>query len=552
MTPPVENDPVGNDPVGNSPVQGEAMGTGAGATTPLLRRVSRPALALGSGALVALSLPPWGFWPLALIGIALFDLTLRDTTSRGALVRRGWLFGAGWMFLGMGWMIQLTGPGYIVAAAVFAGFHAFAAAIGTTFGSSGRWSVLARPVAHTLVEALRFSFPFGGVPLATLGMSQVGGPLVGVVRVGGVILLTWLTFQLGFAIVPGVRDALRQMKVSAADIPVDEPENAGDTGRVATLALCLAVATLAVAAVAPQGSDTGETLRIAVVQGGGEQGTRALDVPSIVVTERHLDATRTIEADPDLDLVFWPENTIDVENFETSQEAAMIVAEADRLGVPIAVGLTEDVRVDGKRRYTNAHVVVTPDGEIFSRYDKVRRVPFGEYVPLRSVIERFSSAVDQVGSAIAGTTPAVLDLPDGQRLATVISWEVFFGGRAREGVALGAGVVVNPTNGASYTGTIVQTQQVASSRLRAIETGRWVVQASPTGFSAFVSPDREVLDRTGQREQAVITRDVPLRDGSTWYVTLGDRPFIFALLIAMIGLLAMDVRSRRSGSPDRR
>jgi apolipoprotein N-acyltransferase len=137
-------------------------------------------------------------------------------------------------------------------------------------------------------------------------------------------------------------------------------------------------------------------------------------------------------------------------------------------------------------------------------------------------------------------------------LATVISWEVFFGGRAREGVALGAEMIVNPTNGASYTGTIVQTQQIASSRLRAIETGRWVAQAAPTGFSAFVSPDGEVVERTGQREQVVITRDIPLREGSTWYVSLGHRPFIVALLIALIALLALDVRSRRSTSQDRR
>ena len=508
----------------------------------LLERAAGPALALGAGTLVALSLPPWGFWPLAFVGIALFDLTLSDTTGRAGRARLGWLFGAGWMFLGMGWMIQLTGPGYVVAAAVFAGFHALAAAIGTTSAAGGHWSVLARPIAHTLVEALRFSFPFGGVPLATLGISQVGGPLSDVVRVGGVVLLTWVTFQFGFAIVPAIRTAMSR---AASD-------EAPSTRRTVTVALCLAVATVTASAVAPSGTDTGETLRIAAVQGGGEQGTSALDVPSIVVTERHIEATRSIAPDPDLDLVLWPENTIDVETFETSDVVPLIVAEADRLGVPVAVGLTEDVRVDGKRRFTNAHVVVTPDGEIFSRYDKVRRVPFGEYVPLRSVIERVSSAVDRVGDAVAGETPAVLELPDGQRLATVISWEVFFGGRAREGVALGAEVVVNPTNGASYTGTIVQTQQIASSRLRAIETGRWVVQVAPTGFSAFVSPDGDVLDRTTQREQRVITRDIPLREGSTWYVSLGDRPFIVALLIALIAVLALDVRSRRSVSPGRR
>jgi len=483
---------------------------------------------------------------LAFIGIALFDLTLVGTTTRSARARRGLLFGAGWMFLGMGWMIQLTGPGYVAASVIFALFHATAGAIGLTSAANGRWSVLTRPLAHALVEALRLSFPFGGVPLATLGMSQVGGPLSDVVRVGGVVLLTWVTFQFGFAIVPGIRAAMRRIDTD------DAGAEGARSDRAVSIALCLAIAAVAASVVAPTGSDTGESLRIAVVQGGGEQGTSALDVASIVVTERHLAATATIDVDADLDLVFWPENTIDVVTFETSDVVPLIVAEARRLGVPIAVGLTEDVEVDGKRRFTNAHVVVTPEGDIFSRYDKVRRVPFGEYVPLRSVIERFSSAVDRVGDAVAGETPAVLELPDGQRLATVISWEVFFGGRAREGVALGSEMVVNPTNGSSYTGTIVQTQQVASSRLRAIETGRWVAQAAPTGFSAFVSPDGEVLDRTSQREQRVIMRDVPLREGTTWYVSLGDRPFIVALLIALAAVLALDVRSRRSASPDRR
>jgi len=472
---------------------------------------------------VALSLPPWGFWPLAFVGIALFDLTIDDDAPRRTRARQGWLFGAGWMFLGMGWMVQLTGPGYVVAAAIFAGFHGAA----TAFGPSGPWRIFGRAAAHTLVEALRFSFPFGGVPLATLGMSQVGGPLAGVVRVGGVILLTYVVFQASLAVAAEIR--LR-----------NDPDR-----RTRIAALTTVVLIVSAAVVAPLGRATGDTLRIAVVQGGGEQGTSALDVPSSVVTERHLAATAQVAADPDLDLVLWPENTIDVVSFEESDLVDQIASEAARLGVPIAVGLTEDVVIDGRRRFTNAQVVVAPDGELFSRYDKVRRVPFGEYVPLRSVIEQLSSAVDRVGDAVQGDTPAILDLPTGERLATVISWEVFFGGRAREGVKLGADAVINPTNGASYTGTIVQTQQVASSRLRAIETGRWLVQAAPTGFSAFVSPDGEVVERTGQREQVVITRDIELRTGRTWYVSLGDAPFIGAL-VALLAATSVLNRRRRA------
>ena len=96
---------------------------------------------------------------------------------------RGWLFAAAWMLPGMAWMWSLTVPGYFAAVAVFAGFHAVAA----TVSPQGPWRVIGRPAAHTLAETLRLFFPFGGVPLATLPIGQSDGPLVGVVRVGGVV-----------------------------------------------------------------------------------------------------------------------------------------------------------------------------------------------------------------------------------------------------------------------------------------------------------------------------------------------------------------------------
>jgi apolipoprotein N-acyltransferase len=141
----------------------------------------------------------------------------------------------------------------------------------------------------------------------------------------------------------------------------------------------------------------------------------------------------------------------------------------------------------------------------------------------------------------------VLDLPDGTRLAVAISWEVFFGGRVREGVKHGGEVVINPTNGASYTGTILQTQQVASSRLRAIETGRWLVQASPTGFSEIVTPDGDVIDRTAVSERAIVRGSVERRTGRTWYVNLGDAPFIAALILVFAASWAA-ARVRRASA----
>ena len=199
--------------------------------------------------------------------------------------------------------------------------------------------------------------------------------------------------------------------------------------------LVTAVVVLAVSFVAPSGRDTGADLDVAAVQGGGEQGTSALDEPSEVVTARHLDATRTIEAGDGLEVSWlWPENVIDTVDFATSTERAEVAAEAQRLGVPIAVGVTEDV-AGQPGRFFNAQVIVRPDGAVTSRYDKVRRVPFGEYVPLRGLLEALGAPIEEVPSdAVAGTGPAVLDLPDGTRLAVAISWEVFFGGRVREGV----------------------------------------------------------------------------------------------------------------------
>ena len=513
-------------------------------------RLARPALALGAGALTAFSLPPWGFWPLAIVGVLLFDISLGVTPTRRERLRLGAFFGAGWMYLGMGWMVQLTLPGYIAACLIFASLHGVAAMAAPT----GPWRVIARPAAHTLVEALRFSFPFGGVPLATLGISQVAGPLSGIARVGGVIVITWVVFQIGFALADR-RTALWNLPAALAKQDWSVLPNAlGRAGVVLVIALSL---------VAPSGRSTGETLDVAAVQGGGEQGTSALEVPSSLVTQRHLDATATIPTGTDLDLVLWPENTIDIndrrateifEDFSNSDIRGQVAAEADRLGSPIAVGITEDApAADGQRRYTNAQIMVLPDGELGTRYDKVRRVPFGEYVPLRGALEKVTSAVDVVGEAVAGTERAYLDLPataehGSVRMATVISWEVFFGGRAREGVTDGATVILNPTNGASYTGTIVQTQQVASSRLRAIETGRWVVQAAPTGFTAIINANGDVLQRTSVSEQRVIYATVDLRTGDTWYVSVGDGPFIWLFGLVFAASVLLSRRSLRSAA----
>jgi len=472
--------------------------------------------ALGSGALVAFSLPPWGWWPLACIGIAIFArITASGITRKRTQFLLGTIFAFGWFAPGMCWMWFLTPPGYVIAVILFAAFHGVASVV----GSRSMYPLVALPLAHALAETFRFSFPFGGVPLASLAISQSASPLVGIVRIGGPLLLTFCVLQIGFA--------LSQLVVAP------KMKHLAVFGAIVALVVCAGI-------VAPNGSDTGETRTIAAVQGGGPQGTLAINTNPRDVVERHLAATRAITS-TNLDMVIWPENVIDVADFYASAERTEIAEQAARLNAPFVVGITEDMNA---RYFTNAQIVVNEDGTLGDRYDKVRRVPFGEFVPLRGLLETLGAPVDRIPrDALAGSDIAHLKVDD-TTVGVVISWEVFFSGRANEGVEAGGSVLVNPTNGSSYTGTILQTQQIASSRLRAIENGRWLVQVSPTGFSAFISPTGEVFDRTGVSEQRVLERTISLRSGRTLYSNLGDLPFI-VLMVAVLGSLAFIARKRR-------
>ncbi len=135
-------------------------------------------------------------------------------------------------------------------------------------------------------------------------------------------------------------------------------------------------------------------------------------------------------------------------------------------------------------------------------------------------------------------------------MGVVISWEVFFPTRARDAIDNGGEVLLNPTNGSSYWLTIVQSQQVASSRLRAIETGRWTLQAAPTGFSAIVTPDGEVTQRTGISEQAVLEQTIQKRQGQTISTIVGPWPTLaWAVLSHRRRLVPPAPPPRRRGRP---
>ncbi len=478
------------------------------------QRLLTSAAAVATGVMMAAALPPWGWWPLAFVALAAFDRLLADEDT-GSRFRRGMLVGLGLYVPSLFWLVDMTIPGYAIAVVAYAALWGVAAMI-VPAAAPARWVAL--PGAVAAVELLRWSWPFGGVPLSSLAVGQVAGPLAPVLRVGGTLLLVEVTVVVGVVIAALVARRWRAAGVGA-------------------LAVAAAVG---FAAVAPQGHQVG-TIDVALVQGGGKQGTRAADTDERKVFERHLAASELIETP--VDLVVWPEDVVDtegpvVDNVEGDELSDL----AQRLDAPVIAGVVEGV---DRERFRNASVVFNPDGTVGDRYDKVHRVPFGEYVPLRSLLEPFGGSDLTSRDATVGERPAELDTPAGE-MAVAISWEVFFGDRVREGVQDGADVVLNPTNGSSFTGTLVQTQQVASSQMRAIESGRWVLQVAPTGFSAVVEPDGTVDQRTAVSEQAVLRATVGTRQGTTLYTRYGLLAGVLGAVASLVlGRGLWSVRARR-------
>jgi apolipoprotein N-acyltransferase len=495
-------------------VTSTATAPAAAAAAPGRRPVLAPVLAVASGLAIAASMPPWGWWPLALVGLAGVDRLLAGQPGRRRFGRM-WLVAAAWLYPAMLWMADLTLPGYLVAGAFYAAYFGVAAVV--TPPGGGRRLVL--PGAIALAELARWSFPFGGVPLAHLALSQADTPWAVVVRVGGPLLLVVLVVVAGQALSAAVE---RRWPVVAA------------AGAVVALAV-------AAASVHPRASVVG-AIDAAVVQGGGPQGTRASPDQQPVTLARTVEATGLV--DRPVELIVWPENVVNPGTFLDHATAARTVRDvaAEHRAVVLPGWFyrvfDDQDRLLGGVNFTSA---VTPEGDEVDRYDKVRIVPFGEFVPFRPLIELFTDEVP-ASDVIPGTDPPVLDTPVG-RVGVAISWEAFFEHRTRHAVREGAELLTNPTNGSSYWLTQVQTQQVASNQLRALEADRWLLQASPTGFSGVYSPDGEVVARTAVSERAAVAATVELRQGRTLASVVGPWPVVLYGLAAVAASL---VAARRA------
>jgi apolipoprotein N-acyltransferase len=163
----------------------------------------------------------------------------------------------------------------------------------------------------------------------------------------------------------------------------------------------------------------------------------------------------------------------------------------------------------------------------------VHRVPFGEYVPLRSLFAHFADLSGVPTDAVPGHGTGLMRTPVGP-IGLMVSFEIFYSGRSHASVRAGAELLAVPTNTSSYSTSQVPAQEIAGAIVQSVETGRDLVQAAPTGFSTVVTQRGVVVQRSTLGRQQVLFATVDLRRGLTPYDHWGDLPVLILSGLALV------------------
>lgn len=500
------------------------------AATPSTRVIS-VLQATAGGLLTETAFPERSWWPMAFVGVALLVLALdRDSPRWAGLV--GFVWALGLFVPHLYWANEAAGVLPWLALSVL---QAALVAVGTT-----AWALTRRvPRLHrygplpaagfalvwVAAEQLRSSWPFGGFPWARLAFSQTEGPLLALAWLAGAPLVSAAVAFGGFA-----------LAATFTLVGANHVRSAALTA-AATIALPLAGTAIPLNVNAESG-----TLRLAAVQGNVPDDDALTPSRSRIVLDNHVAGTLALlgEVAPgDLDVVLWPENATDID--PRADDAARRAVDDAARAIDAAILVGTD-RFTDAGRYNDMLLWEPGRGPTFS-YSKQRPAPFGEYIPLRSIVRIFSAEVDRVSiDMIAGQEPAIVPIPVSRLgrdvpLATIICFEVAYDALIREAVRQGAELIVVPTNNASFGLTAESAQQLAMSRLRAVEHGRATIQISTVGVSAIIGPDGSVQQQTGLFTPGQMIAELPLRTSLTPADRLGDWPTIAVIVLAFAGLL---------------
>jgi apolipoprotein N-acyltransferase len=496
--------------------------------------------------------------PLALVGLIPLLYRLREASPKRAF-GLGILGGACYFLLSLYWLdVAMTTFGHMPRymsfpvlfllvgfLSLFWGVAFWAAVRVRKHCGLGFWITL--PCLWVALEFLR-NYVLTGFPWASLGHTQARTLwLAQLASLGGVYLVAFVV-----VLSNTVLESLWSWWRQKAPLP--------RYGLIIWAGL-LGLATI-YSAVRLSGSPAPEDakkIRAAVVQGNLDEKVNMRGwAGQAFVFVRMLAETKKAEAQG-AELVVWPEGTLPgsihpkIESFERSAARAELPRKAEL----IIGGVTRGLK-DKKTVLTNSAFLTGPDLRIHARYDKRHLVPFGEYVPLESILpyEWF------VPAGVAFFSPGPDHRPveaSAGKLGLLICYEAIFPEIARETANHGAQLLVNITNDSWYGFSSAPYQHLAIARMRAIETGRYLLRAANTGVSAVIDPRGRVLgtiplglvpttrDRAHPSElipSGQLTRSVALLDGRTVYLVTGDL-FAWLCVLAAVGLLVWSFLSAR-------
>lgn len=505
-------------------------------------------LAAAGGLALDAAFPSLGWWPLAFVAVPLALVSLVGRSVPGSMLV-GAAFGAAFFFPHVSWAAQFLGDdplGWVPWVALASAETLLLAVLSPLVTLAYRWlprwrdtpgaRLVVLPAlvagAWTARELVLGSWPYGGFPWGRLGMSQSESPIAPVASWLGVSGLGFLMVALCAGAVEAVRWAVRVRRERAAD--------GGDVRPAAPWWGALPVALLAVVmAVVPQfpTTDAG-TLRVGAVQGNGPTAYADQRAPREVLRSQ-LAASTPLESER-VDVVLWPEGGVDGDPAADPAIARTLSAAAGAYGAPIVLNSASAV---GDLVY-NTSFLWTEDGPE-TTHAKRHPVPFGEYIPDRWL---YGAIVPELVNLLGreytpGADSPVFDLGPA-RAGLAICFDVAFDDVVREGVHDGAQVFMFQTNNADFRGTDENLQQREIARMRAIETGRSVVNLSTTGTSQVFAPDGTMAQTLPFDEAGLMTADVELRDGSTAGIVLGPWVQGLALWGTLVSLAALAVRAR--------
>ncbi|MET7452886.1 apolipoprotein N-acyltransferase [Streptomyces sp. NPDC005574] len=472
----------------------------------------RSVVAALAGALPVLAFPAPSLWWFAYVALVPWIALARSAPTGRRAAHDGWSGGFGFMLAMHHWLLPSLNVFTFVIAALLGALWApwgalvrrFLAATPTRGQVAGALFVL--PSGWLGIELVRSWQGLGG-PWGMLGASQWQlEPALRLASVGGGWLLSFLVVAVNVAV--AVLVSVRASRMPAV------------AGLVAT-----AAATSAAWVWSPRPDVDGE-VRIAVVQpgvvGGLDSGDRRFD--------REEQLTRRLVGQ-DVDLIVWGESSVGFDLGERPDLAGRIAALSRATGADVLVNV--DARRSDKPGIYKSSVLVGPRGLTGDRYDKMRLVPFGEYIPARSLLGWATSVGKAAGEdRRRGTEQVVMNVGHGLRVGPMVCFETAFPDMSRHLTEDGADVLVAQSSTSTFQNTWAPEQHASLAALRAAETGRPMVHATLTGVSAVYGPSGQRLGPwLGTDSSTARVYAVPLAHGVTPYVRFGDWPAHAALLI---------------------